>query len=48
MKNLALVQERDRIKNDWAKEKSIPLFRIRHDEDVKVRMIEILGALSVI
>jgi Zn finger protein HypA/HybF involved in hydrogenase expression len=48
LKNLALVQERDRIKNDWAKEKSIPLFRIRHDEDVKVRMIEILGALSVI
>ena len=48
LRNLGLVQERDRIKNDWAKEKGVPLYRIRHDEDVKGRMTEILGLLGVI
>lgn len=48
LKNLELVQERDHIKNNWAKEKGIPLYRIRHDEDVTASMVEILEALGAI
>ena len=44
-KALEVVQERDQIKDEWAKSRGLPLFRIRYDEDVSKRMTKIIDGL---
>jgi len=45
--NLEMIQIRDGIKDEWAKSKNIPFFRIRFDEDLQERMCDICKELDI-
>jgi len=45
--DLKTIQERDAIKTAYCKANNIPLIRIRYDEDIEQRVLELLKSLKV-